>query len=464
MIALLQKLASSIFGEFETEEFKKFLRMGMAFAFIIASFCALCPLKNSLFCTFIGPHHIPWVKTLSLLVLIPLIMVYAKLLDIYNREKTFYILSTIYIITAFAFAAYFFFATQNAMATDLEFINGYTYYVTFITNYAFYAWVESYGALLVALFWAISTDITTPNSAKKGFSLIVTMGQLGGMIGAFFIAGLPCMLGHETSTLSILIVAGTILISMYLLRNLFTKTPAHLLTAYHGYNEKEEEKKQESGFLEGLYLLMRHKYLLGIFAVVAFPEIIMTIVDLHFNTLASELYTGIELTRYHSYYTSAVSFVTLLLLLCGSGKITHVFGLGVSLLLMPVFYGIALLGFVSFNSLNFLLFILVSSKALNYALNGPAIKQLYIPTTHDVRFKSQAWIEIFGLRGSRAAGSSFGMLLGPLQSQLGQFAGRARHALFASYLSYILIFGWIFIAIFLGKKHKVAIAEKKVVC
>ena len=33
---------------------------------------------------------------------------------------------------------------------------------------------------------------------------------------------------------------------------------------------------------------------------------------------------------------------------------------------------------------------MVGSKAINYALNGPALKQLYIPTTTDVRFKAQA--------------------------------------------------------------------------
>lgn len=462
MIVLLQKFARLMFGEFETEEFKKFLRMGGVFAFIIASFCALCPIKNSLFCIFVGPDQIPYVKTLSLLILVPLIILYGKLLDLYGREKTFYLLSMLYGITACMFAAYYFFTNQQAQITDAAYTNAY--YLILVVNYLFYVWVESYGALMVALFWAISTDITTPNSAKKGFPLIVTMGQLGGMIGPFFIAGLPCMLGHATSTISIVIVVGAIFVSIYLLRNLLVKTPAHLLIAYHGSNEKEEEKKQESGFFEGVYLLLRHAYLLGIFAVVAFPEIIMTFVDLRFNTLASELYGGMELIRYHSYYTSAVSLVTLLLLLGGASRITTLFGLGVSLFLVPVLYGIGLLGLVSFDSLHFLFLVLVISKAVNHALNGPAIKQLYIPTTHDVRFKSQAWIEIFGFRGSRTIGSLFGMLLGTFQTYFGQIVGRARHALLMNYLSLVLIFMWFFIAIFLGKKHRTAVAEKKVVC
>jgi len=43
MITFFQKLVRPIFGSFETEEFKKFLRMGSIFAFMIASYWALRP-------------------------------------------------------------------------------------------------------------------------------------------------------------------------------------------------------------------------------------------------------------------------------------------------------------------------------------------------------------------------------------------------------------------------------------
>jgi len=464
MIALLQRLVRPIFGEFEAEEFKKFLRMGAIFACMIATYCSMSPLKNSLFCTFIGSGQIPYVKTISLILFAPLIMLYTKLLDIFKREKLFYILSGTYIILALLFALYYFAATGQAITTDLESISRFTYWETIILNYGFYIWVESYGALLIALFWAISTDVTSPESAEKGFSFVVALGQIGGIFGPYLIAGLPHMLGHETSSVSITIVAGLILLSTFLLKNFFRKTPARLLTSYRGANEPTKQKEQEPGFLEGFRLLISNPYLIGIFAVVAFPEIITTIIDLHFNAVASEQYTGTALAHYNGIYASSVNSVTLLFLLCGSGKITTFFGLGVSLFLMPIIYVAAVLGFISLASLNFLFALMVGSKAANYALNGPAIKQLYIPTTHDVRFKSQAWIEIFGFRGSKVMGSGFGMFLGPLQKQLGHVAGRARHALFASYLSFALISVWFFVAIFLGRKHRKAIAEKNVVC
>lgn len=464
IITFFQKLARPIFGEFQTEEFKKFLRLGSIFACMIATYCALSPLKNGLFCTFVGPHHIPWARAASVLVFVVLIMGYTKLLDLFKRERVYCILSYFYMAMAFVFALYYFVATEHAMTIDFESAPALTYWFTLIINYGFYIWVESYGALLIALFWAISTDITSPDSAKKGFSFVVALGQLGGIFGPFLIAGLPHMLGHDTSALSLVIVAGVILVSVFLLKNFFKVTPPELLVSYKGVNEVITQKDEEPGFFEGLRLLMSNAYLLGIFAVVAFPEIITTIVDLHFNALASQQYSGTELTHYLGYFASSVNTLTLIFLLCGAGKITTIFGIGVSLFLMPVIYGAAMVGFITLNSLNFLFAIMVSSKAINYALNGPAIKQLYIPTTHAVRFKSQAWIEIFGFRGAKGTGAGFGMLLGPMQKAYGQIAGRAKHAFLASYFSFALIVAWLFIAMFLGRKHRKAIADKNVVC
>lgn len=459
LLSIFQKIVKPIFGEFDQEEFKKFLRMGSIFAFIIGSYWTLRPLKNAIFCTLVSASQIPWAKTASLMFLIPLLMFYTKLLDKYKREKVFNTISLIYFCLSLIFTVLiaFYHVGSNSNASTLNIFR------TFI-GYAFYIFVESYGSLVFALFWAIASDTTRPESAKKGFSFIVAIGQFGGIVGPYLIAGLPRRLGFQTSALSIFICAITILISILLFIDFFKKTPKYLLESYHGNDEKKVEKEQEPGFFEGLRLLLTHKYLLGIFAVVAFPEIIMTIVDLHFNSLAAQTYSGIHLAEYLGAYGSSVNIFAFLFLIFGIGNITRRLGIGISLLLMPIIYGLAMLGFISLNSLPFLFILMSSSKAINYALNGPAIKNLYIPTTKAARFKAAGWIESFGSRGAKEAGSIFNMLLGPLQSKLGIVLGRTRHAILASYLSFSIIFVWIFIALFLGKKYKKAIDEKKVVC
>ena len=156
--------------------------------------------------------------------------------------------------------------------------------------------------------------------------------------------------------------------------------------------------------------------------------------------------------------------VSLLCLLLGISNVTRFLGVGVALASMPIIVGFALFGFLTLDSLSFLFALMVGSKAINYALNGPALKQLYIPTTSDVRFKAQAWIETFGSRASKEAGSLFNMLLRPMQSIFGAVAGRAHYLTLSGAIGFPLLVLWFAIAVYLGRNFRKAIDEKKVIC
>lgn len=131
---------------------------------------------------------------------------------------------------------------------------------------------------------------------------------------------------------------------------------------------------------------------------------------------------------------------------------------------MPIIVGLALFGFLSLDTLTFLFVLMVGSKAINYALNGPALKQLYIPTTTDVKFKAQAWIETFGSRSSKQAGSLFNMTLAPLQKTMGVLAGRSHYLMLSGILCFPLLAFWLVVAIFLGRTFHKAVNEKRSIC
>ena len=116
------------------------------------------------------------------------------------------------------------------------------------------------------------------------------------------------------------------------------------------------------------------------------------------------------------------------------------------------------------ESLSFLFILMVGSKAVNYALNGPALKQLYIPTTTDVRFKAQAWIETFGSRSSKEAGSLFNVLLKPLQGVFGDLVGKAHYLTLSGEIGFPLLGLWFLTAVYLGKRFRKAIQGKQVIC
>jgi len=450
------------FGNFEKEEFKKFLRIGCVFALIIGVYWTLRPLKDAIFIQFVGKFQLPFAKTVSVLALLPLVMFYTKLLERTSREKMLIILPTFYGIAVLCFG--FLMMVVQAPAEEIANRSSLLLIGTKAIGYFWYLFVESFGSLVVALFWAFAADTTEPISAKRGFPLVVAIGQLGGVIFPYSIGGLPHRLGCCTDALSMICLGLLILLIIPLVRYFLRATPNYLLVSFHGKNEKAEESKQEPGFFEGLKLLFKNRYLLGIFAANFIYEVAVTIFDFNFKIAASSVYSGVALSNYLSIYGSSVNTVSLLCLLLGISNVTRFLGIGVALAAMPIIVGLALLGFLSLNSLTFLFALMVGSKAINYALNGPALKQLYIPTTPDVKFKAQAWIETFGSRSSKQAGSVFNMSLAPLQTAFGTLAGRSHYLMLSGILCFPLLALWLIIAIFLGNSFRKAVKEKVVIC
>ncbi len=450
------------FGNFEREEFKKFLRMGCIFALIIGVYWTLRPLKDAVFIQLVGKLQLPFAKTISVLALLPLVMFYTKLLERISREKMLIILPAFYGVSVLCFS----FLMMIVQAPPEE-IAGRSFFFLMGTKalgYFWYLFVESFGSLVVALFWAFASDTTEPAPAKRGFPLVVAIGQLGGVIFPYSIGGLPHRLGCSTDALSMMCLGLLILLIIPLVRYFLRITPEQLLTSFHGKSEKVEQSKQDPGFLDGLKLLLKNRYLLGIFAAHFIYEVVITIFDFNFKIAASSAYSGVALSNYLSIYGSSVNIVSLLCLLLGISNVTRFLGIGIALTAMPIIVGLALTGFLSLNSLTFLFVLMVGSKAINYALNGPALKQLYIPTTSDVKFKAQAWIETFGSRLSKQGGSMFNMSLAPLQTAFGTLAGRAHYLTLSGILCFPLLALWLVVAIFLGNSFRRAVKENAVIC
>lgn len=460
VLSFFQKICRFNFGDFEREEFKKFIKMGVIFALIIGVYWTLRPLKDSIFVQLVGKLQLPFAKTVSVIALLPLVMFYTKLLEKTSRERMLIILPTFYgiAILVFSFLMFLF----QAGEAELALRSGFFSIATKVVGYIWYLFVESFGSLVVALFWAFATDTTEATPAKRGFPLIVAIGQIGGILFPYSIGGLPHRLGFTTDVISMVFLGLLTLLIIPLFRYFLKSTPGKLLKAFHGKNE--DEMKEEPGFLEGLKLLLKNKYLLGIFAANFIYEVVVTIFDFNFKISAASEYSGVSLTNYLSLYASSVNTVSLACLLLGISNVTRFLGVGVALAAMPIIVGIALVGFLSLDSLTFLFGLMVGSKAINYALNGPALKQLYIPTTPDVKFKAQAWIETFGSRTSKQAGSLFNMSLAPLQNGLGAIAGRAQYLLLSGSLCFPLLALWFIVAIYLGKSFKKAIKDKSVIC
>jgi AAA family ATP:ADP antiporter len=471
---MVAKFLRAWFGDFSKEELIKFLLLGTIFTFLIGAYWTLRPLKDSILTSMCGAGTaLAWGKIFSLLFVFPVVIAYSKVVDALPRHKLFYIICGIYAALTLLLGGLMFnssFGVANAIVVAQR--TGSALFMSKVLGYSFYVFVESFGSIVIALFWAFVTDITASESAKRGFPVVMLVGQIGGivfpqlfkqLVKASFI---PVAL--RSSALAVCADGVLMIIAIALMMLFIAVTPKSQLVGYHGKNEdKVEKEEEEAGFFEGLRLMFSKAYLFGIFLIITFFEIIVTVFDFHFKNLVATTYAADEVakTAVLNNYGSMATGLTFICLLLGINNIQRYMGLTVSLALMPVLIAVAVFGFWQFpGQLTFLMGLMVASKAVNYALNSPSQKQLYIPVTKTVRFKSQAWIESFGSRGAKAAGSGVNMLKSGFEAKYGAAAGLLHHVAVSSYLGLGMAAMWFVVAIYLGRTHKRAIDTKQVVC
>lgn len=120
---------------------------------------------------------------ISVLLMIPFIAAYTKLLDFISKPKLLSIAPPLFYGTIVFLFSWYVLAFQSGLIG--------VSWLSIGLGYLWYFIVESFGSMIVALFWSFSTDITKAESAKKGFPLVYTFGQLGQVILPLLFITLP---------------------------------------------------------------------------------------------------------------------------------------------------------------------------------------------------------------------------------------------------------------------------------
>lgn len=438
-------------GTFTKPELKKFSLLGGIFSFTIGVYWLLRPIKDGVFNQYVGAQYIPTAKLVSLVVVIPLVILYSKLVDAFPRQRVFYALSVIYAVLALGLGLIMMHPDLGIhMAVSQA---GHPTFWGRMIGWFAYSYVESFGSIMVALFWAFAADTTTPDSAKRGYAIIAFGAQLGGILGPLVAATQAEKIGVPT----LLIISSFVMLCIGGMVWLFMRvTPKEELAGYQAAGAHSKPKVKTS-FIDDMKLLLSQPYLLGIFAVITLYEVIVTIFDFYLKYFASLEYSGAgAYTAYMGVYGVYVNILACICVFLGVNNIGRKLGLSVALIVMPIIIAIAALILAFKPTLAIAFWIMVFSKGLNYALNQPSKEQLYIPTTPETKYKVKAFMEMFGSRSSKAFGSVVNMVK--------QFVSSESFILFSTAASLGMVGVWLYTALYLAKTHKQAIAEKRVVC
>ncbi len=446
---ILESVKSFLGGSLHKEEHKKFFLLSVIFGITIGVYGLLRPIKDSIFLNMIGTNYVPLAKLLSVIVVIPVVMIYSKLVDRFPRHVVLYILSIFYVVSAIIFAILILNPTTGIANTVAD--------TSRVLGWAFYLYADTFGIIMAALFWAFVSDTTTPDAAKRGYSIIVMGAQTGAvclpLISKYII--LYCGTGGTGYALlfGVFVLSFLPLMVFYYMRHV----PSSQMKGFVADERSPiEGGHKKAGFLEGLRLLLSKPYLLGIFAIVCFYEVINGILDFQFKGLAKNSYSGDALTVFLNDFAVVTNFIALICVLVGIDRFGRSLGFGKTLILLPLLVGVCVVGMSFYPVLIVAFAIQAIQKSFNYSLILPVKEQLYIPTTKDTKYKAKAWIDMFGSRFSKGSASVINSMRGVL--------GAEGFIVFSLLVSFGLIGVWMFAALFVGKVHAQALREDRVVC
>ena len=413
-------------GDISSDELKKFGNLSLIFFLIIGAYWILKPLKDTFFLRTVGKIYLPHVKMLSAFCMILLVMIYAKLVDWFNKQTLTYIICTFYSLT-FAIITYCIahktLGLANTATDKFRFIG----WITYIT-------IESFGTLVVALFWSFVASNFDSQTAKRGYPLIVFGAQFGSLSGAL----LTTQVSRFGITTLMIVTCLAIIIVPFGIKN-FSKN----------YLSNEQLQSQHSiqptGPLEGLRLLFAKSYLMGILAVSTLFEVINILLEIQMMRLAdASFHRPEEILAFLGYFGLAVNFFAFLFALFGTSFFMRKLGLRKSLTFFPILVGLVIMYAWKFHHLWTLFGSLVVTKGLAYTLNNPCKEIMYIPTSNDIKFKTKSWIDVFGARSAKGFGGFIATFF-PIASEL---------IVYGSLFSLVITGIWIPTAFYVSRTHK----------
>lgn len=419
----------------------KFFILTFALAATIGVYSILRSLKTSIFLSMVGVEYQPWTKIIMLLLIIPIMYSYSKVVDRFRVDGVARFWFIAYAIICIALGLALLHPVYGLSNTE----TGSHRYLGWLCYFVF----ESYNALILSTIWAFINYISTPTSAAKGYGIINSGARIAGFItaggsGALF--AFSSMHAHNMIPAMIIGCGILLIITAICISYAMKKIPEQYIRGYAAEHEPKVTKPDRVGLWSGLRLLLIQPYVFGIFWIVFATELIQGIFDYQMNVLLAEYYNNStrEMSIFMFTYTASFQICALLLSLGGIRQLLQWIGVQRCLMVTPI-AAMILAILLPFNRSIVLVFIImVVIRALVYGFNVPVQEMLYIPTVKNIQFKSKSWISSFGRTISKTSGATVNLI-----SQTG-----SNIALAGGMVSFFVAVIWGIVAFALGRTYQ----------
>jgi AAA family ATP:ADP antiporter len=456
MLSQVRSWLGSLF-EVDEQDRLKVIFLSVTYLLVIGAYTVAKELKDSIFISAVGKEYLPWAKISSMIVLVPAVLLYSKLVDVLRRYQLLSVCCTFFGLVSLIIA--------YQLGDPLVGLSNTHTSPDRIYGWLVYYFVEGYTPFVVSVVWAFANSITSPEGAKKNYALMVAGSKIGGMLTsgiawAIFSMGatssftMSDVARHQLvfagSALMLLCVPGVIWLMMRMV-------PGRYMHGYEAAYQVEKSKaKTNDGIFSGLILLFKYPYVLGIFSMIFFYEVVATVLSYLRVGVAQSTATSIsDVSGFFFKIIFMMHAASFVIAFFGTRTLLKKLGERICLVLIPLLTGVLLLYLMVVATPGAVVVAFVALKSINFAFSWPVRESLYIPTVKDIKFKSRSWIDAFGGKFAKSSGSTFNIIA----TKFGESAILSLHSVFFA----IIIGFWFVAALLLGKRFETAVANNEVI-
>ncbi|MDD7885031.1 NTP/NDP exchange transporter [Flavivirga sp. 57AJ16] len=364
---MITKAIKKIFNIRDGELKIALLMQGYIF-FIITTLLIIKPTVNSLFISEVGAENLPFGYLLVAITAVISSFFYAR------ATERFSLLRIIRFTLALSILSLFILGTL----LYLNLIKGWLLY-------GFYIGVAIYAVLATSQFWVLANLVFNIREAKRLFGFIGAGAIAGGIFGGYLTTVLAPLIGNE----NLIFVASLFLVLCFPLLAHIWKTKVLLLNSFK--QKKRIASSKESPFK----LVLGSKHLTYLAAIIGIGVITAKLVDYTFSYIAAERITDSdELTSFFGFWLSSFNVVSLLLQLFLTRRIVGVWGVGFSLLILPVLVFMGGLLFFVFPELWVVILLRAIDTSFKQSINRSAVELIALPLPFQLKRKTKSFIDV----------------------------------------------------------------------
>jgi ATP/ADP translocase len=263
----------------------------------------------------------------------------------------------------------------------------------------FYGWYDLFSAAIISQFFLAAQTLVDARSAKRAYPLLIA----GGSIGAAAGGAVTGFLAPQTGSADLLLIAAALILAFGI-----------LLPLIGGGAPRATAQEEGRVALADLRDVASDPHVRLIAAMVLATIVIKQLVDYQFNALTLEAFvTPDRVSAFQGKFNLATQWLPLIVLFALRPLLRRN-GVGVAVLMLPVFMLFANLGLAVFWSLWAGVFAKATETTLRYSAERAGREILYVPVPDDLKLKAKTYIGVAleeGVGKVVAAGVIFVLLL-----------------------------------------------------